>query len=116
MTPHAATFAAVAEDGRQYRRRKLRDFAEAYERRPADLYSATFPGSREHVFRAVRRPDDPRATKALCHALYGDLRLARGLPSYLQGKRYRVDRLRELFAAECWRYRNQTRRLRAAAE
>lgn len=109
-TPALAQFEAeLPAILRDHERDMLRHRAAEYERDTNALYRWTFPPSRDAVFRAVHRPDDPRVTKALCHAIYADLQSARRLPRYIQSKAMRISVLRELFACECWRYLNQRR-------
>ena len=101
--------AALPADRREYQRDMLRRAAVKYERKAMDLYYWTFPPTRGAVFNAVHRPDEAAVTKALCKAIYADLILARELPPFYQSRANRVSVLRELFACECWRYREQLR-------
>ena len=107
--------AALPEARRAHDRDMLRRKAANYERKAMDLYRWTFPPTRKAVFNAVHQPGDPNATRALCKAIYADLILARELPAFYQRRAARASVLRELFACECWTYRNQRRRAMAQA-
>jgi hypothetical protein len=97
----------TAAAGRQARRARLRRRADRYVRDGRTLVYWTFAGTRSAVTDALNAPHDPAATRALCRALYRDLKTARALPRRIVGRHMRIEELRLLLACECVLYRQQ---------
>lgn len=105
--PLETIFADIREAGNLHRRSSLRRHADIYRRNAGTLLYWTFPASRAAVVRSVADPDNPAVTKALCRALWRDLRTAKALPRYLAGRALRLSALRMLFGSECTLYLRQ---------
>lgn len=99
----------------KYDRDMLRRKADGYRRDIRVLLAWTFPGSRDAVAMGAVYPYRPDITREICHRLYRDLQDARVLPRFLRRRQTRIDMLRELFACECWAYRQQRARVNAQA-
>lgn len=105
--PLDAIFARARGDGIASRHRARRRAAETYLRDFAMLLEWTGAGSRDAVESAAQRPGDAPATRALCRALYRDLRIARRSPRHAATRFMRIDALRRLFTCECALYLRQ---------
>lgn len=121
MTPHAATFAAVAEAGLVYARERRRAFAERTSREnllawltsdwPSSVRNAAFG-----VKAAYMRPhtlNPVSASRGLCKALVRELRTRKreGRPTWRSPEDYRL-----AITAAASMYLHEKARLRAAAE
>lgn len=107
-TPALAEYeAAVPEARHAHDRAKRRRKADVYRRDTKDLLTWTFPASRDAVAMTNVYPHRPDITRALCHRIYRDLQDAIAMPAFLRRRQVRIEVLRELFACECWLYRNQ---------
>ena len=100
---------------RAHERGMLRRKAANYSRDAKILLTWTFPASRDAVAMGAVYPYRPDITREICHRLYRDLQDAKALPTFFRRRHARIQALRELFACECWTYRNQKRRAMAQA-
>lgn len=99
----------IAISRRAHDREQLRRKTAKYTRDTADLFKWTFPASREAIAMTNVYPYRPDITRALCHRIYRDLQNAREMPTFFRRRQVRIEVLRELFACECWLYRQQSK-------
>lgn len=92
---------------RAYERGMLRRKAASYRRDIRVLLAWTFPKSRQDIAMGEVYPSRSDITHHICHRLYRDLQDAKAMPGFFRRRIVRIQVLRELFACECWLYRNQ---------
>ena len=102
-----AALVEIAADARRDRRARLRARAAEYERSAWDLFHWTSLQTRDAIRHAIENPASMAATKALCKALYSDLRFAIASPRWHVNRTLTIRERRLLFACECELYRRQ---------
>lgn len=106
-TAMQAYLVAIPAKRLAYQRDMLRRKSAAYRRDARVLLAWTFPESRTAIISGEQYPYRPDITRAICHRLYRDLQGARAMPKFFRRRQARIEVLRELFACECWLYRQQ---------